>query len=104
VDIALRALSPALNDPTYYKWWTDPYPGVSPVQISSPVKTLTVGGRKVLIVNDSSMVHIDGPAKGPGPGNFAGLVNLTGSTYPGVVFITSMSADELEQILTTLKI
>jgi len=89
---------------TYYKWAHYQNTGATPVLIGNPVKTLSVGGRKVLIVNDSSMVHIDGPAKGPGPGNVAGLVNLGGSTYPGVVFITSMPADELEQILSSLKI
>jgi hypothetical protein len=89
---------------TYYKWADSQYTGASPVQVSNPVKTLTVNGKKILIVNDNSFPHLDGPAIGPGLGKIAGLANLNGPAYPGVVFITNMSETELELILNTINV
>jgi hypothetical protein len=89
---------------TYYRW-ADPHnTSASAVQIGTPVKTLSVDGRKVFIVDDNSFVRQDGPAVGPGAGNVAGLANLRGAAYPGVVFITSMPANDLEPILSSLEL
>jgi hypothetical protein len=77
-----------------------------------PLKVLEKDFGKIIILNDQSFEAeregVDGPVLGVGKDNLAGLVNLKGEEFPGIIFynfnVMELKPDDFEAILNSINV
>lgn len=90
------------KDGRYY--WL-PAASSTPIEIK-PFKTLDVGGRKILLIDEGGLSGSSSQAFGVGAGNLGALLSLPGSTYKGLAILNAdkeFTRDRFEEMLRSLR-